>query len=176
MYVALPHADHQNIIDLRIVSLPFRDLLLQGILLLMHGLILNFQKQFFEACTHKSLVLIPPFLIYKSIREQIKISLRQHGGREEAKDGIDMAVCVIDTKSNIMQFAGANRPMYLIRGAEKEAELIEFKPDRMPIGYYQGKEKSFSNYEIELEQGDTFYLFSDGFVDQKGGGARTKDL
>jgi serine phosphatase RsbU (regulator of sigma subunit) len=39
----------------------------------------------------------------------------------------------------------------------------------MPLGYYQGKDRAFTNHDIELEQGDTFYLFSDGFIDQKGG-------
>jgi serine phosphatase RsbU (regulator of sigma subunit) len=39
----------------------------------------------------------------------------------------------------------------------------------MPVGFYQGKDKTFNNHDIQLEIGDTFYLFSDGFVDQKGG-------
>jgi len=104
-----------------------------------------------------------------SLRKQIKNSLRQHGGRDEANDGMDMALCVMDMKNRKMQYAGANNPLYLIRGADKEPELIEFKPDRMPIGYYQIKDKTFNNHDIELEQGDTFYLFSDGFIDQKGG-------
>ena len=39
----------------------------------------------------------------------------------------------------------------------------------MPLGYYQGKDRAFTNHEIKLEIGDTFYIFSDGFIDQKGG-------
>ncbi len=39
----------------------------------------------------------------------------------------------------------------------------------MPLEYYQGKDRAFTNYDIELEQGDTFYIFSDGFIDQKVG-------
>ena len=41
--------------------------------------------------------------------------------------------------------------------------------DRMPFGYYQRKARTFTNHDIHLEMGDTFYIFSDGFVDQKGG-------
>ncbi len=37
------------------------------------------------------------------------------------------------------------------------------------IGYYQNKDKAFVNHDIQLQIGDTFYLFSDGFIDQKGG-------
>ena len=68
-----------------------------------------------------------------------------------------------------MQYAGANNPLYLIRDVNDVPELIEIKPDRMPIGFYQGKDKTFTNHDIQLEIGDTFYMFSDGFIDQKGG-------
>ena len=44
----------------------------------------------------------------------------------------------------------------------------------MPIGYYQEKDNSFSKHEIQLNKGDTFYLFSDGFLDQKGGSENKK--
>jgi serine phosphatase RsbU (regulator of sigma subunit) len=68
-----------------------------------------------------------------------------------------------------MQYAGAFNPLYLIREEKGNAELIEFKADRMPLGYHHGKDRTFSNHQITLEIGDTFYIFSDGFIDQKGG-------
>ncbi|MEN8203317.1 MAG: tetratricopeptide repeat protein [Bacteroidota bacterium] len=107
--------------------------------------------------------------VLNELRRQIKHSLRQHGQPDEAKDGIDIALCVFDLKNSMMQFAGANNPLYLIRDVDGEPELKEFKADRMPLGYYQGKDRAFTNHDIALEQGDTFYIFSDGFVDQKGG-------
>ncbi len=107
--------------------------------------------------------------ILNELRSQIKHSLRQHGQPDESKDGIDMALCAIDQKNRTMQYAGAFNPLYLIREGETQAELIEFKADRMPLGYHLGKDRAFSNHEIKLEIGDTFYIFSDGFIDQKGG-------
>ena len=107
--------------------------------------------------------------VLNELRKQIKYSLRQHGERDESKDGIDMALCVLDLKNNMMQYSGADNPLYMIRDVEGEPELKEYKADRMPLGYYHGKDRPFTNHEIDLEQGDTFYLFSDGFVDQKGG-------
>jgi len=80
-----------------------------------------------------------------------------------------MALSVIDKKARTIQFAGANRPLYIVQETKGKPDLIEIKADRMPLGYYAGKEKSFTNHETRLEIGDTFYLFSDGFVDQKGG-------
>jgi serine phosphatase RsbU (regulator of sigma subunit) len=107
--------------------------------------------------------------VLHELRRQVRNSLRQHGQAEESKDGIDMAVCVIDEKNQVLQYAGANNPIYLIRNNNGTPELKEFKADRMPLGYYQGRFKPFTNNDIHFEFGDMFYLFSDGFVDQKGG-------
>ena len=107
--------------------------------------------------------------VLNELRKQIRNSLRQHGQPEESKDGIDMALCVIDEKNNTLQYSGANNPLYLIRDKNGEPELTEYKADRMPLGYYQGQFNPFTNNDIKLEYGDVFYLFSDGFIDQKGG-------
>ncbi len=107
--------------------------------------------------------------ILNELRKQIRNSLRQHGEPDESMDGIDMALCVIDEKGKTVQYAGANNPLYLIRNKNITPELTEIKADRMPLGYYQGKFKSFTNNDIQLEYGDVIYMFSDGYVDQKGG-------
>jgi serine phosphatase RsbU (regulator of sigma subunit)/Tfp pilus assembly protein PilF len=107
--------------------------------------------------------------VLNELRKQIRNSLRQHGQAEESKDGIDMALCVIDEKNNALQYSGANNPLYMIRDKNGTPELTEFKADRMPLGYYQGSFKTFTNQDIQLEDGDVLYLFSDGFMDQKGG-------
>jgi serine phosphatase RsbU (regulator of sigma subunit) len=112
--------------------------------------------------------------VLNELRRQIKHSLRQHGQPDEAKDGIDMALCAIDQKNRTMQYAGAFNPLYLIREEKSNAELIEFKADRMPLGYYHGKDRAFTHHDIQLEIGDTFYIFSDGFIDQKGGPEQKK--
>lgn len=112
--------------------------------------------------------------VLNELRQQIKHSLRQHGQPDETKDGIDMALCVIDQKNRTMQYAGAFNPLYLIREENGNTELLEFKADRMPLGYHQGKDRAFTNHDIKLEIGDTFYIFSDGFIDQKGGPDRKK--
>ena len=107
--------------------------------------------------------------ILNELRIQIKQSLRQHGQRDQSRDGIEMALCVIDKKSRTLQYAGANNPLYLIRDEKEIPILKEVKPDRMPLGYYRSKDKTFNNHCVQLEIGDTFYIFSDGYMDQKGG-------
>jgi len=85
-----------------------------------------------------------------------------------------MALCVMNEKKNTLQYSGANNPMYLIRNKNGAPELTEFKADRMPLGYYPGRFRPFTNKDIQLEYGDIFYLFSDGYIDQKGGADNKK--
>ncbi|MBN2611153.1 MAG: SpoIIE family protein phosphatase [Bacteroidales bacterium] len=103
--------------------------------------------------------------ILNQLREGIMKALSQTGEEYEQKDGIDMAICIFDTKSNNFQYAGAFNPMYIIQNNK----LIEINGDKMPIGIAAEEEKSFTTHRIKLEPGSTVYLFSDGFVDQFGG-------
>ena len=107
--------------------------------------------------------------ILNELRKEIKHSLRQTGKKEESRDGMDMALCVIDSKKNILQYSGANNPLYIISNNNGESVLKEIKADPMPVGVHFSSDKSFTNHEIQLEIGDAFYIFSDGFVDQIGG-------
>lgn len=107
--------------------------------------------------------------VLNELRKQIKQSLRQHGDTEESKDGMDMAFLALNTKTNMVQYAGANNPLYLFRDQDGESKLIEIQADKMPVGIHFGKERSFTNQEIQLEIGDTLYIFSDGYPDQIGG-------
>jgi serine phosphatase RsbU (regulator of sigma subunit) len=107
--------------------------------------------------------------ILNELRTEIKHSLRQTGKKEESRDGIDMALCVIDRKKNILQYSGAHNPLYIITNNNEEAVLKEIKADPMPVGVHFFSDKSFTNHEIQLNIGDAFYIFSDGFVDQNGG-------
>jgi serine phosphatase RsbU (regulator of sigma subunit)/Tfp pilus assembly protein PilF len=107
--------------------------------------------------------------VLNELRKEIKNSLRQTGDKEETRDGMDIALCIIDTKKKIMQYSGAHNPLYLVSHNNGESELKEIKADAMPVGVHLSHDKSFTNNEIELKTGDTFYIFSDGFVDQGGG-------
>ncbi len=98
------------------------------------------------------------------LRYELKESLSQTDKDYSHNNGMDIALCVIDTKEKIIQYSGANAPIYLIR----DNKLIEYKPTRNPIGITP-IEIPFQNKEIEYEDHDIFYLFSDGFMDQFGG-------
>src|SRR5512133_1034181 len=100
--------------------------------------------------------------ILNQLRERVMKALHQTGEWNEQKDGMDISLCIIQKEKKEMHFAGANNPIYIVRNGS----LIEYKADKMPIGISAGTEKSFTNNRIDLEVGDTIYLFTDGYVDQ----------
>lgn len=114
--------------------------------------------------------------ILNQLREYVIRSLKQTGKKGDTHDGMDLALCVFDYNKKSMQFASANNPGYLIRNnalheisAKPENAIIQLKPDKMPIGIYYRKTKTFTNQEFNLSPGDVIYLSSDGYKDQFGG-------
>ncbi len=106
--------------------------------------------------------------ILEELRKFVITSLHQTGTRREAQDGIEIALCVIDTKKRTLEYAGANRPLYVIRNSK----IQHYRGDRMPIGIYEQELIPFTNRKVQLQLGDSIYLFSDGYVDQLGGPSR----
>jgi serine phosphatase RsbU (regulator of sigma subunit) len=108
--------------------------------------------------------------ILNLLREKIKTSLHQTGKEGEANDGMDVAFCILHKNRKTIEFSGAFNPLFLFH----DGECSEYHADRMPIGIYYGEKESFTNYKIEVHQGDTIYIFTDGFADQFGGSKGTK--
>jgi|WetSurMetagenome_2_1015567.scaffolds.fasta_scaffold06815_4 serine phosphatase RsbU (regulator of sigma subunit) len=98
------------------------------------------------------------------MREKVMKALHQTGEKAMTMDSIDIALCIFDTEKAILQYSGANRPLFMLRNGE----LSEYKPDKMTIGLAPLKENAFTNQIIDINRGDSFYLFSDGFADQFG--------
>jgi len=113
-------------------------------------------------------ILIPDQII-ELLRQGIIKSLKQVADEDSIKDGLDIAVCVVDFDNNILWYAGANNPLYLVRGGE----LFNYRADRMPVAIHY-KMEPFTLHKIDLKKGDAFYIFSDGFADQFGGPSQKK--
>lgn len=125
------------------------------------------------ANTHK----VSPAAILGALRENVITALRQGGHEEDSHDGMDITFCLFDRQTRTLTYAGANMPIIISTNASVATTdrivrigdgLIELKPDRMPIAFYERMEK-FTDISITLEPGDIVYLFSDGFTDQFGG-------
>lgn len=123
-----------------------------------------------------------------TLRSKLKNMLVQQGHAEEQKDGMDMAVAILNKKEKVLHFAGAQNPLYLVRKGSNVMEmesvledpssmngyqLFEIKGDRQPIGFHW-EETRFTSHRIGLQNGDAFYVFTDGFIDQFGGEKRKK--
>ncbi len=97
--------------------------------------------------------------------KRIKKALKQETEDNESKDGMDIALCAIHKEKSILHYAGANRPIIIIRNGE----ILEYVPNKFPIGGMHISTKVFNAYKIDLIKGDCIYMFTYGFCDQFGG-------
>jgi len=99
------------------------------------------------------------------ILRQLNISIKNslHQSDEYENDGMEIAICSINTETRIVKFAGARRPLWLIRNGNSEIE--EIKGTKSAIGGYTEDSQYYESHILELEKGDTFYIFSDGYAD-----------
>jgi serine phosphatase RsbU (regulator of sigma subunit) len=103
--------------------------------------------------------------ILNYLRDEIIYTLKQKGTTGEARDGMDISLVIMDLQAGILDFAGANNPIYLIR----DNKIQKYQADHMPIGIHFISFTPFRNNRIEMKKGDYLYLFSDGYADQFGG-------
>jgi PAS domain S-box-containing protein len=98
----------------------------------------------------------------------VRVTLKQDREDASGRDGMDIALCKINIKKKELHYAGAHRPLMLLR----KGELQEYKGDRKAIGGIplgNKAEQPFTDYVINILSGDKIYFFSDGLPDQLGG-------
>jgi serine phosphatase RsbU (regulator of sigma subunit) len=95
----------------------------------------------------------------------VRRALRQSGSDHETADGMDVALCAISLKKNYIMYAGAFRPLYIIRNGQ----LLEHEANKFSIGGYGITDKKFTGHTIDLQKGDHIFLSTDGYADQFGG-------
>jgi serine phosphatase RsbU (regulator of sigma subunit) len=128
--------------------------------------------------------------ILNQLRLHVTESLKQVGGDDEAKDGMDIALLVIDFNTKRIEFSGAYNPCFRVRKLTEE-EIKKIQNDKgemadgsmsngkylletiyaskMPIGISSRMNEDFVFFDWRLEKGISYYLFSDGYIDQFGG-------
>jgi serine phosphatase RsbU (regulator of sigma subunit)/Tfp pilus assembly protein PilF len=129
-----------------------------------------------------------PGAILDKLRDKVKEMLLQEGNSDEQKDGMDLAIAVFNKTTREIHFSGANNPLYIIRKknipeqkdlkpyasiVNGDYRLFEIKGDKQPIGTHW-EEKPFRTTSVYLREEDSFYMFSDGYIDQFGGENRKK--
>jgi len=109
---------------------------------------------------------VVPSLLLDKLNRGVSETLKQTSEDTKLRDGMDIALCTINFKLMELQFAGAYNPLFIVRGGE----FIEVKGDNIAIGsYVDSQESKYNNHKIQLQKGDTIYIFTDGYIDQFGG-------
>ena len=107
-----------------------------------------------------------PAEILNELETKVNQALSSKQYHTQSKDGMDIALCCFDLQNNKLTYAGAFRPLIVV----KESEIQEIKGDRFPIGGGNSYDKKpFNCHEITINKGDSFFMYSDGFPDQFGG-------
>jgi len=120
--------------------------------------------EFFRQIT-VGLGIMDPAGILNEMNSQFDIVF---GNTEELsmKDGIDLAICSYDYKSQMLEYAGAFNSLYIAR----DHEILEIKGDRIIVGPDYGLQRGkFENRRLKIEKDDMLYMFTDGYADQFGG-------
>ncbi len=114
----------------------------------------------------RSRKITDPGKILDLLDEGVTQTLRQDQDDSATKDGMDIALCRINAESRTVEYAGAHRPLYIM----KKGVMEEIKGNKFPIGGGIFKNQTnFTTTKMELDKGDSFYFSSDGFPDQFGG-------
>ncbi len=101
--------------------------------------------------------------ILNGLHAGIRKSLNQ--GSTQNRDGMDMALCVIDPINKIMEFSGAQNPLIYIQ----DGKVFRVRGNKFPVGGFQLEDHNFTKHLIDINKPTTCYIFSDGFSDQFGG-------
>lgn len=113
----------------------------------------------------RAIVETPDILLY-TLDKEIMAALNQNIEAERSNDGMDIIVAEVDLKTNKLNIASAMRPVIIYQGGEQ----IYVRGSRSSVGgQYEVDDKMFEPQEFQLQPGDKFYMFSDGYPDQFGG-------
>lgn len=113
-----------------------------------------------------------PNKILSYLNIQIKNVLKQHSDASTQKDGMDIAILKFDSTNSVVEYSGANRPLFLIR----DKEIIEYKANKTAIAGFTPNDYEFNTHKISLQKNDGVYIFTDGYADQFGGPSGGKKI
>ncbi len=107
-----------------------------------------------------------PGEILKRLNHAVKSLLLTNSEHELFDVGMDAAVCLIKPREKTLEFSGANLPLYCVSKGNMEV----FKGDRQSIGYKDSPSNiNFTTVKIAISYEMSFYLATDGYIDQTGG-------
>ncbi|MDG2228385.1 MAG: tetratricopeptide repeat protein [Flavobacteriales bacterium] len=113
---------------------------------------------------------VDPADIFNQTRKTIIERLKKDGSKDGGKDGMDASLTSFNSDKTKMTYVAAKNPIWIVRNNENGlAELIEIKPEKMPLGKHDNDHIPFHGGEFDIQKGDQIYTLTDGFQDQFGG-------
>ena len=112
--------------------------------------------------------VLSPAQILEELHRLLSAHTHNYSSRRQVRDGLDLALITWDKESQTVEYAGAKRPLYLLRNKK----MTTYKGTRISIGDDKMSTKSatqIENHKIPVQSGDWIYLCSDGYHDQFGG-------
>ncbi|MDX2301338.1 MAG: SpoIIE family protein phosphatase [Microscillaceae bacterium] len=114
--------------------------------------------------------IIEPAQILHDLDMGVVKALKQNDPKSKQSDGMDISICVLDTSTQQIAFAGANNSLFYVQKGQTQV----LKADRKGIGGFRKGEKRFTNHYLNIQENTYFYMTSDGFCDQFGGPEQKK--
>lgn len=113
--------------------------------------------------------ILDPGEILDQMHEGVKRNLQQNENNNQ--EGMDMAICIYDTETKVLEFAGANNPVLLV----SDQQMNYITGDRMSIGGCLPDERQiYKTNTLILDKLTNCYLYTDGYHDQFGGSQQKK--
>jgi serine phosphatase RsbU (regulator of sigma subunit) len=120
----------------------------------------------------------PSYILYH-LYSKIHRFLHSDSRETGLSDDMDISLCILDIRTNLLLYSGVKNPLYHFTNGT----LTEYRAQNSAQECTQESDCRYTSDTIQLNTGDTIYLFSDGYIDQFGGknhkrylGSRFKSL
>ena len=101
-----------------------------------------------------------------ALNQFVTHTLRQELKDSKSDNGMDMGLCCINRTDGTLTYAGAKSSLLVV----DNNEIVEVKGDRQSVGYKKSDLAfAYTNHSVTISPSASYYLLTDGFVDQGGG-------
>jgi len=107
-----------------------------------------------------------PGMILNELDNSVRFVLKQDNFESSTRDGMDICLVIFEKNKNTIEYAGANRPLWIVHEHEGSFSLEEIKATKTAIGGIREEEVNFESHKIAVNSGDSIYLSTDGYADQ----------
>ncbi|MEM7042997.1 MAG: PAS-domain containing protein [Pseudomonadota bacterium] len=110
-----------------------------------------------------------PSLVLAELHRNLQSLLGQDQADGETDDGLDAGICFVSDAERKLVFSGARFSLFHKHGGD----FAEIRGDKKGIGYRRfAADTVFNDRVLDLNGADSFYMTTDGLIDQIGGERR----